>query len=440
MASSGSAQSPQTPKSNLTYLLLTLHLPSISMGLGLGLTVPVIPELAQEMGVDLEGAALVFVFQLLGTFAAPLPTGFLIDKLGRRRVLLAGPIITAIASLLVAKVALEGADGSYVELLIYRFIAGWGEQMWMMSRITVIADTGATNQRGKQVTQMFGVQQIGNLSGPVVGGFAAVLLGLWAPFVMHAAIVVAALIPSFYLLRETAPPASPRQASTSGAPAQGVWRHMMAAPIPAVFVVQFLANVTRGGVFGGGVIVVYAAYAYGLEPDELGVLRGAMAAVAIPIVFTGGYVMDRFGRKYTIVPGLILSGVSMVFLAGIAYTEASYAWFVAGFIAIHMSANIISGNMQTLGTDVAPAEARGKFFGVSRTVAQGGMVLSPASFGWLTALSTATVGFGFLAATALVGAVIVIAVIPETLRWGTNMDGQDSGARAPTRDAPTRGN
>ena len=421
MGSSGSAKSPQTPRTDLKYLLLTLHLPSIAMGLGLGLTVPVIPELTKQMGIDLEGAALVFVFQLLGTFAAPMPTGFLIDRLGRRRVLLAGPIITAVASLLVAKVALEGADGSFVELLVYRFIAGWGEQMWMMSRITVIADTGAANQRGKQVTQMFGVQQIGNLSGPIVGGFAAVLLGLWAPFVMHAAIVVVALIPSFYLLRETAPATRPRQASASGTaglgePARGVWRHMSAAPIPAVFAVQFLANVTRGGVFGGGVIVVYAAYAYGLEPDELGVLRGAMAAVAIPIVFTGGYVMDRFGRKYTIVPGLILSSASMFFLAATAYTEASFAWFVAGFIAIHMSANIISGNMQTLGTDVAPAVARGTFFGVSRTVAQGGMVLSPASFGWLTALSTATVGFGFLGATAFVGAIIVISLIPETLR------------------------
>lgn len=416
MASSGSPQSPQTPRTGLKYLLLTLYLPSISMGLGLGLTVPVIPKLTQQMGVNLEGAALVFVFQLLGTLAAPLPTGFLIDKLGRRRVLLAGPIITAIASLLVAKVALDGASGSFVELLTYRFIAGWGEQMWMLSRITVIADTGAANQRGKQVTQMFGVQQIGNLSGPVVGGFAAVLLGLWAPFVMHAAIVVIALVPSFYLLRETAPPARPAQASASGAPAPGVWRHMTAAPIPAVFAVQFLANVTRGGVFGGGVIVVYAAYAYGLEPDELGVLRSMMAAVAIPIVFTGGYVMDRFGRKYTIIPGLLLSSASMAFLAGIAYMEASYAWFVAGFIAVHMSANIISGNMQTLGTDVAPAEARGKFFGVSRTVAQGGMTLSPASFGWLTALSTATVGFGFLGATAFAGALIVIFLIPETLR------------------------
>ena len=141
-----------------------------------------------------------------------------------------------------------------------------------------------------------------------------------------------------------------------------------------------------------------------------------MAAVAIPIVFAGGFVMDRFGRKYTIIPGLILSGGSMVFLAVTAYLESSLAWFIAAFVAVHMSVNIISGNMQTLGTDVAPVEARGKFFGVSRTVAQAGATLSPASWSWLTALSTATVGFGFLSATAFVGALIVIFLIPETLR------------------------
>ncbi len=268
-----SSQPPQPRPRELRNLILTLYLPAVSMGLGLGVTVPVIPQLTRDLGASLESAVLVFVFQQLGTFAAPLPTGCLIDRIGRRRVLLAGPLVVAVASLLVAKVAI---DGSFTELLLYRFLAGWGEQMWMMSRITVIADTGASSQRGKQVTSMFGVQQIGNLSGPVIGGFAAVLWGLWTPFVMHAVIVAVAVIPSFFILRETAPPrTTPRPHERAGEPAG--WRRMLSAPIPAVFAVQFLANITRGGVFGGGVIVTYAAFTYNIEPDDLGLLRGAMA-------------------------------------------------------------------------------------------------------------------------------------------------------------------
>ena len=404
----------QPPKPDFRNLLLTLYLPAISMGLGLGITVPVIPQLTRELGVELEAAVLVFVFQQLGTFAAPLPTGYLIDRIGRRRVLLAGPLITAVASLLVAKVAI---DGTFTELLFYRFLAGWGEQMWLMSRITVIADTGASSQRGKQVTSMFGVQQVGNLSGPVIGGFAAVLWGLWTPFVMHAVIVAVAVIPSFYLLRETAPPRTGARPQGAAGEAAG-WRNMLAAPIPAVFAVQFLANVTRGGVFGGGVIVTYAAFTYNIAPDELGLLRGAMAALGIPIVFAVGYVMDRFGRKYTIIPGLLLCTGSMLFLSATAYLDASFAWFVAAFVAIHMSVNVISGNMQTLGTDVAPPDARGVFFGASRTIAQGGSTLSPASFGLFAGLASAGAGFIFLGSTAFVGGLIAIFLIPETLRRG----------------------
>ena len=81
-----------------------------------------------------------------------------------------------------------------------------------------------------------------------------------------------------------------------------------------------------------------------------------------------------------------------------------------------MSVNVISGNMQTLGTDVAPADARGVFFGASRTVAQGGAALSPGSFSLLTGLFGATVAFSFLGAAAFAGAAIVIFLIPETLR------------------------
>ena len=405
---------PTPRKREFLNLVFTLYMPGLAMGLGMGFTVAVLPELSKQLGADLKLATLVFVFQLLGSFAAPLPTGYLIDRLGRRRVLLAGPIVTAVASLMVAKVAI---DGSFYELLIYRFVAGWGEQMWMMSRITVIADTGTSSQRGKQVTSMFGVQQVGNLTGPVLGGFAAVVWGLWVPFVMHAVIVLIAVIPSFYMLRETAPPKRTMEERTASGEVIG-WRRMLVAPIPAVFAVQFLANITRGGVFGGGVIVLYAAFTYDIAPDELGLLRGAMGALGIPIVFTVGYVMDRFGRKYTMVPGLFLSSAAMMFLAATAYLDTSFSWFIAAFVAVHMSINVISGNMQTLGTDVAPRDARGMFFGTSRTVAQGGATLSPGSFGLMSWLFGAATAFAFLGSAAFIAMFIVLLLIPETLRRG----------------------
>ena len=408
---------PARTKRRLVNLFLTLHLPAISIGLGMGLTAVVLPDLTKSLGEGVGAAIGVFVVYQAGTVVAPLPTGYLIDRFGRRTMLLAGPVVVAISSFLIAYVAAN--EGSIVEFLAYRFIGGIGEQMWMLSRITVIADTAPQAQRGRQITSMFGVQQFGALAGPVLGGLAAVTLGLWVPFVLHGAIVLAAMVPSFLLQRETAPP---RRPPGGDAPPASSWRELLVHPIPVVFLVQFLVNVTRGGVFGGGVILIYGSFAYGLDALDLGWLRSLMAGVTIPMTFTAGFIMDRYGRKYTIVPGLALSGLAMLYLAYTWYADLSdVAYFIGGFVAIHLAVTIISGNMQTLGADVAPPAARGRFFGFSRLIAQTGSLLSPVSFGALSTtafpafVASYTVGFSFLAATALTASLIVGVFIKETL-------------------------
>lgn len=390
-------------------LILGLHVPAIALGLGNGIGLPVLPELTKLYGVSIVQASWVFVAYLLGTLVASLPTGMLIDRIGRRWILLAGPLVVAVSSLLIAKAAVSG---SFNELLAYRFIAGVGTQMWMQSRITVIADTGASQQRAKQVTQMFGVQSIGALGGPLIGGFAAVTWGLWSPFLIHAVLTLLSIIPTYFVVKETAPAA--RRAAEAVAGSR--WASLLRRPIPTVFSIQFLTNVTRGAVFEGGVILLYPSYAYGLDPAELGVLRSAMAVGTIPIMFSTGFVMDRYGRKYIIVPGLLLTSLSMASVSVTAFAGLSLSWFIASFVFVHLSMGVISGNMQTLGTDVAPAQARGLFFGVSRLIAQGGSTTSPASFGVLSGAFGYGLAFVFLASTALLAAMVVTFFLEETLK------------------------
>ena len=391
-------------------LILGLHVPAIALGLGNGLALPVLPELTKLYGVSIVQASWVFVAYLLGTLVASLPTGMLIDRIGRRWILLGGPLVVAVSSLLIAKAAISG---SFPELLAYRFIAGVGTQMWVQSRITVIADTGAAQQRGKQVTQMFGVQQLGALSGPLIGGFAAVTWGLWSPFVIHAVLTFLSIIPTYFVIKETATAA--RRAAEAAVEGSR-WALMLRKPLPTVFSIQFLTNVTRGAVFEGGVILLYPSYAYGLDPAELGILRSVMAVGTIPIMFGTGFVMDRFGRKYTIVPGLTLTSIAMATVSVTAFADLSLSWFIASFVFVHLAVSIISGNMQTLGTDVAPAQARGLFFGVSRLIAQGGSTASPTSFGLLSGAFGFGAAFVLLSSTAFAAALVVAFFLEETLK------------------------
>jgi MFS family permease len=144
-----------------------------------------------------------------------------------------------------------------------------------------------------------------------------------------------------------------------------------------------------------------------------------MAFIGIPIMFGSGYVMDRYGRKFTIVPGLVFSGASMVFLALTDWYEMPVEAFIVAFILVHLAVNVISGNMQTLNTDVAPAHARGSFFGISRLVAQVGTMASPASFGVLVSVASYAAAFSLLSSTAFLAGFVVFFGIPETLRKET---------------------
>ena len=409
----GSA-APAASRSRGGYLqlFLSLHLPAVAIGLGTGMATPVLPLFAKSFDVSVGVAALVFVATMAGGFAASLPAGYAIDRFGRRKVLLAGPVIAAGAAFLVA------TSDSFTQLVIYRFIGGWGQQMWTVSRLTVIADTGSDRSRARQITSMFGIQRVGMLSGPLAGGLLAAAFGLRVPFVVQGVVTLLAVIPSFFVVRETAPghsaAAGPR---ADAAPEQQEysWRSLLRPPIPALFSAQYLATTARGATLGGGVLFLFAAYAYDSGPAELGILSSAMAVVGIPITLAAGYLMDRFGRMVTIVPGQALMGAGMVFLGVVAIAPLSFTAFVIGFVWVHVVNSMLSGSMQVLGSDIAPAHARGRFFGAGRMVSQAGFMSAPLSFAVLTGISGFGAAFFFLAGAGGVSALLLAFVVKETL-------------------------
>ena len=414
----GEAESRATPaqaagrSQGYLQLFLSLHLPAVAIGLGTGMATPVLPLFAKSFDVSVGVAALVFVATMAGGFAASLPAGYAIDRFGRRKVLLAGPVIAAGAAFLVA------TSDSFTQLLIYRFIGGWGQQMWTVSRLTVIADTGSDRSRARQITSMFGIQRVGMLSGPLAGGLLAAAFGLRVPFVVQGVVTLLAVIPSFFVVRETAPghsaAAGPR---ADAAPEQQEysWRSLLRPPIPALFSAQYLATTARGATLGGGVLFLFAAYAYDSGPAELGILSSAMAVVGIPITLAAGYLMDRFGRMVTIVPGQALMGAGMVFLGVVAIAPLSFTAFVIGFVWVHVVNSMLSGSMQVLGSDVAPVHARGRFFGAGRMVSQAGFMSAPLSFAVLTGVSGFGAAFFFLAGAGGVSALLLAFVVKETL-------------------------
>lgn len=177
--------------------MFSLYIPALVLSLGIGIVTPVLPVYAKSFGITFGEASLHFVIYQLGALAFTFPTGFLMDTIGRRPVLLADPIITALASLLTA------AAHSYPEILVYRFVSGAANELWMQSRLAIIADSAATHQRARQITWMVGMQRAGTMPGPALGGLLAGAFDIRIPFIVHDLLMLAIVISSFSSTKET---------------------------------------------------------------------------------------------------------------------------------------------------------------------------------------------------------------------------------------------
>ena len=412
MAKLFDSQKVQTGGVFSAYQLLTLYFPVFILSLGYSIATPAIPVFAKSFDTGFAIASLVIVANGLGGLVAAVPTGFLVDRLGRRPMLFAGPILMATSSFLTALAR------SFTELLGYRFIGGVAMEMWRQARLAMIADVSRSRERGRQMSGMQGIEGAGKLLGPAIGG----LLAVWSirmPFFAHAALAFLAIVPSVFLVRESAPEANKGfgNKKEDQLDTRALLAMMLEPKYLGFLTAQFFASMTRG-VLWGGTLLLYVTYAYDAGPQLLGGLATTSSIVGIPITFSCGYLMDRFGRKTTMVPGFVFMALGLMFLALGAQSEWGLVSFMIGFFWIHGGGAVTSGSMQVLGSDMAPPSARGRFFGFWRLIGEIGGLVSPALFALLAAQVAYSAAFTFFALCALATAALLAFSVKETVGRG----------------------
>lgn len=381
---------------------VSTYLPALILALGTGIAVPALPTLAKSFGVSFGLASGVVTMYLLGNLAGTIPSGWLVDRFGRRPVLIAGPLLSAAMAFVVA------TAHSFPELLVLRFFNGVAAQMWIVARLAAISIGAEPGQRGRLVSWMFGMDSTGRLAGPVLGGFIATAWGTRSPFLVYAVLALVALIPTVLFARDT-----PRVKREKKAAASKLSLREIVLPRWQYFGVAFFAGLTRGPL-QADLLYLYAAFAYHLGPRPIGYLATSASILSLPIGFIAGWVLDRFGRKRTMVPGFSGVAVSMTALALSAFLHLSLAWYVGLFLCGVALQAFTGGSVQTVGADVAPAEARGTFLGIWRFASQGGAAVSPIAFAVLADVVNYGSAFLFTAFSASVVSFLLIRYVPET--------------------------
>jgi MFS family permease len=324
-----------------------------------------------------------------GKWVASLPTGYLMERLGRRPLMAGGLVLIAladIASIMVARFAV---------FLALRALAGVGWAIFATAATTTMVDGPAASRRARAVSVLMMSETVGLLAGSAAGGWLYQDLGTTSPFTFEAAcMLVAALLVTRWTSPGNAAPVS--RAITSG---RAALRTVVGSPgvlLMGVTSAALVAIQTGLIVF---LVPLYLVNVGHLAPGAVGLIVSLGVVGRLAALWLGGGVSDRAGRVRVLVPGLLAYAALLGGLTLLTEPIALAAWsLAAGGVA-----GLVAPLPTALIADEVPSALRGVAIGWLRTLGDVGQVLGPLSMGALA--DAAGLPSAFIAGAALLGVV-----------------------------------
>lgn len=352
------------------------------IALGYGVVAPVLPQLARHFGVSISAATFVITaFAVMRLCAAP-PTGFLVQRLGERRIYVSGVLIVAVST-----AACAIAD-TYWELLLFRALGGIGSTMFFVSALGLMIRMSPEDARGRVAGMFSGAFLVGSVAGPIVGSLTAGL-GLQAPFIIYGALLMVAAAVVLVSLRNS-PLATPADDDEATVTVRTALRHR-------AYRAALLSNFATGWSLFGlrfALVPLFVAEVLDHHPGVAGLALTAFAAGNVSVVMYSGRLSDRIGRRPLLIAGLVLSGISTAVLG----LTDSLPVFLAEAVVAGMASGVYNSPQQAAVADIIGKARGGTAIATFQMMSDFGSIVGSfgvgilaerLSFGWAFAISGA---------------------------------------------------
>jgi MFS family permease len=382
-------------------IVLGIYVPSALVGFAQGMIVPTVPALAAAFDVPAGLASQIVTAQLVGRTSAMIPSGLIVDRLGRKHAMIGGSIL-AIGAALAATLA-----PSFVVLLLAVGLIGFGETVWAFGREIAAIDQVRPEQRGRMMGSFFGVGSVGVAFGPVAGGMLTDWVGFWAVFAAFAAVLALVLALALSIKER---PGRVRTAARSGFSFR-ILREVDPLYRPTFLVLMFstLASMLRSTALHA-MLPIYAGVYLGFSSADVGVLFGISGLVMLLAIGPAGYLSDNLGRKWAVVPAASLAGIG--FIAFFLARDLPGLWIAS--VIVGFSAGLATGSNSVYTYDIIPEGSRGRFQAVRRSVGEIGAFGGPLLGGLIAGASHAGVSFLVFAPLHLASALLLAFVARES--------------------------
>jgi multidrug resistance protein len=372
---------------------------------GMGVISPVLSLYAAAFGVGTTLIGTTITAFGVARLLVNIPTGFLAERFGRRRLMCAGALVLCVGS-----VGAALAD-SFASLVAWRFVQGLGSGCYMTVAMAAAADLSTPGNRGRVMALYQTAILVGAGAGPVFGGIIAEVFGFRAPFWAFALVTLAASV--FALAGFTETLADRRE--LDGAENRGGKGGLGPAVLlehrafAAVTLVTFGIFFTRTAAQWQLTPLIGDAR-FGLSLAAIGLALTAQAAANLAMLSVAGRLVDRFGARRAIAWSTYGLASSLVL---VALAPSPWLFFVAVML-VGVSVGVSNPASTAFAADNAPNGRFGPAMGVLRTVGDAGFVLGPI----LAGLAADLLPAGYTGGMVLNAAVVALGALAFALATG----------------------
>ncbi len=381
--------------------VITLAISLSILQIGFGIITPIFPFYIVELHVGGFELGILAASFAITRIALAGPFGQLSDRIGRKPVFVYGLLGYAVANVVYAWA------GNIFIMIGARAVEGAVSAGFFPAANAYVSDVTTPENRGTAMGYLSMGNMVGFIIGPTLGGILAQFLGIRMPFIIAAYATLITLCAVLYFVREP----EVTIIKLEGAPK---------VPIREVFSTNkrnysVLALAMFANMFALGILEVAfmldAVIRFSMTPMDIGLFFLVLGVVTIIGNIVFGKLSDKYGRKWLIVVGSAIGGVSLLLFMVMQNIAGFYVAGAVLGIAIAMRGPTI----QALIADLTDERAYGSMMGVFGAVSNSAYVIGPLLGGMLFDMSgtgesslaiAAVVSFaGVIAATFLPGKV-----------------------------------
>ena len=385
----------------LRKIIIAVYIPAFLTSFCMGMLAPTIPAKVDLIGGTAFIIGLAVGAQGLGEAFFSIPTGLLINKFGNKKIMLIGMAGLSISG------SLSGLFQNNLALYFALFSLGTFYGFFSLSRHSFMTQIVPSEYRGKAFSRFGGINRIGWFFGPVIGGFTAGSIGIDIPFYIISIVALFTTILIFFTTEPTNENLIQSNEITPPTFKETVLDNKKSFTIGGSghFIMQFLRQCRH-------VLIPIWAFSIGLGVEELGLIQSISAAIDMTLFYPVGLIMDKYGRKWTSVPSIILLSLGFIFMT---YVDSFNGLMLVGLL-LGFANGLGSGAMLTLGSDLSPKNQPGSFLGIWRLFGWSGNSAGGPISGAIAQTVGNTASALSISMIGGIGVIIFSFLLPETLK------------------------